>query len=138
MNLLGLTLMVLAINYKIMKKERRRATHAQLIRESKDNPGYYRYNITIKEIDGTVHDVPSYGKDLEDAIERLVWNERVDKITNTKGVMPSFAILLILVVALSGMLGVLYNTPLWVLGGLGLCVLISLSTFVIEKYLNKH
>jgi len=121
-----------------MKKERRRAIHADLIRESKDNPGYYRYNITIKEVDGTVHDVPAYGKDLEDAIERLVWNERVEKVTNTKGIMPTFAILLLSVVAISGIIGVIRNNPLWVVGGLGLCGVILVITSLVDKYLNKH
>ena len=45
-----------------MKKVRRRAIHAELVRESKDNEGYFRYNITIKEVDGTEHIVPAYGK----------------------------------------------------------------------------
>jgi len=38
-----------------MKKNRRRAVHAELVRESKDNPGYFRYNITIREKDGMEH-----------------------------------------------------------------------------------
>ena len=121
-----------------MKKERRRATNAELVRESKDNPGYYRYNITIKEVDGTVHDVPAYGKDLEDAIERLVWNERVEKVANKKGIMPMFAVFLLIIVALSGMIGVVKNNPLWVLGGLGSCGLILIVTSWIDSYLNKH
>jgi len=121
-----------------MKKERRRAIHAELIRESKDNPGYFRYNITIKEIDGTIHDVPAYGKDLEDAIERLVWNERVDKVSNTKIIAPLFAILLLAVVALSAMVGVIQNNPLWVVGGLGFCGVMLLVTSLVDKYLNKH
>lgn len=121
-----------------MKKERRRAIHAELVRESKDNPGYYRYNITIKEVDGTVHDVPAYGKDLEDAIERLVWNERIDKVSNNKVIAPAFAIFLLVVVALSAVIGVTQNNPLWVAGGLGLCGAILSVTSLVDKYLNKH
>lgn len=121
-----------------MKKERRRAIHAELIRESRDNPGYYRYNITIKEVDGTVHDVPAYGKDLEDAIERLVWNERIDKVSNNKAIAPVFAVLLLAVIALSGMIGVIKNNPLWVIGGIGVCTLVLILTSLFDKYLNKH
>ena len=60
-------------------KSRRKATKAELIRESKDHPGYFKYKVTILEVDGTIHDVPAYGKDMQDAIERLVWVERIDK-----------------------------------------------------------
>ena len=121
-----------------MKKERRRAIHADLIRESKDNPGYYRYNITIREVDGTEHVVPAYGKDLEDAIERLVWNERVEKVSNKKLIAPLFAVLLLTVVVLSGMIGVIQNNPLWVVGGLSFCGAMLLITALVDRYLNKH
>ena len=88
-----------------MSKNRRRAVHAELIRESRDNPGYFRYNITIREKDGMEHVVPAYGKDMQDAIERLVWNERVGKVTRSKIIAPGFAVLILSVVALSGMVG---------------------------------
>jgi len=120
-----------------MKKNRRRAIHAELVRESKDNPGYFRYNITIKEKDGSEHVVPAYGKDMQDAIERLIWNERVDKVTKSKILAPSFAIFLLGIVALSGMFGVIYDNPLWVAGGLGFCGVSLLLTGLINAYLNK-
>lgn len=121
-----------------MKKERRRAIHAELVRESKDNPGYYRYNITIKEKDGREHVVPAYGVDMEDAIERLVWNERVDKMSNKKLIAPLFAILLLVVIVLSAMIGVVQNNPLWVIGGLVFCSVMLLITALVDRYLNKH
>jgi hypothetical protein len=120
-----------------MKKNRRRAVHAELIRESKDNPGYFRYNITIREKDGMEHVVPAYGKDMQDAIERLLWNERVDKVTKPKFVIASFAGLLLGVVALSGMLGVIYNNTLLMFGGLGVCGVTLSLTSIISSYLNK-
>jgi hypothetical protein len=120
-----------------MKKNRRRAIHAELVRESKDNPGYFRYNITIREKNGDEHIVPAYGKDMQDAIERLLWNERVDKVTKPKFVIASFAGLLLGVVALSAMLGVIYNNPLWIAGGLGICGVTLSLTSLISAYLNK-
>ena len=48
-----------------MKTQRRRAVHAELVRESKDNPGYFRYNVTIKELDDTCHVVPAYGQNIK-------------------------------------------------------------------------
>ena len=120
-----------------MKKNRRRAVHAELIRESKDNPGYYRYNITIREKDGMEHVVPAYGKDMQDAIERLLWNERVDKVTKPKFVIPTFAALLLSVIGLSGMLSVIYNTPVWIGIGIGFCGMSLLVTTLINAYLTK-
>lgn len=120
-----------------MKKNRRRAVHAELIRESRDNPGYFRYNITIREKDGMEHVVPAYGKDMQDAIERLLWNERVGKVTKSKIMAPSFAILLLAVVSLSGMMGVINNNPLWVAGGLGVCGVSLSLTSLVDKYLNR-
>lgn len=64
-----------------MTKERRRAIEAKLIEESKTSPGYFKYQITIKEIDGKVHTIPAYGYDMQDAIKRLVRVEKNDKIT---------------------------------------------------------
>jgi hypothetical protein len=64
-----------------MAKQRRRAIEAKLIEESKTSPGYFKYQVTIREIDGKVHTIPAYGYDMQDAIKRLIRIERNDKIT---------------------------------------------------------
>jgi hypothetical protein len=120
-----------------MPKNRRRAIHATLVRESKDNPGYFRYNITIKEKDGTIHDVPAYGKDMEDALERLVWNERIDSVAEKKATLPILVSLCLVVVALSGVLSAIQNEPLWIVCGISLVVFLALGINRIESYLNK-
>jgi hypothetical protein len=119
-------------------KTRRKATKAEMLRESKDHPGYYKYKVTIEEVDGTTHDVPAYGKDMQDAISRLVWTERVDKVTSKKGIMPIFAGLLLAVVALSGMIAVTKNNPLWIVGGLAIGVLSLIISNVVNNYLHKE
>lgn len=65
---------------KLIMKNRRRAISSELIEESKTSPGYFKYKITIKEIDGTVHSVPAYGVDMQDAIRRLLKVEKSEKI----------------------------------------------------------
>jgi hypothetical protein len=119
-------------------KTRRKATKAELIRESKDHPGYFKYKVTIEEVDGTIHDVPAYGKDMQDAVSRLVWNERIDKVTNTKAIMPLFAVLLLGVVAISGVIGVQNDNPLWILGGLGVAGLAMAISNLVNNYLHKE
>ena len=49
-------------------------------RKSKSNPGYCKYIVTICEKDGTVHKEPAYGKDMQDAIARLINTERTVRI----------------------------------------------------------
>ena len=56
--------------------KRRRAIDCRLVRKSSTNQGYYKYITTIQEKDGTTHEQPSYGKDMQDALSRLIWNER--------------------------------------------------------------
>ena len=54
------------------KYNRRRALMCKLVRASKQNKGYFRYNVTIGEKDGKITRVPAYGKDMQDALSRVV------------------------------------------------------------------
>ena len=65
---------------KKSKYNRRRAIDCKLIEKSKSNPGYCKYNITIAELDGTVHTQPAYGKDMQDALSRLMKKEMTVKV----------------------------------------------------------
>jgi hypothetical protein len=120
-----------------MKTQRRRAVHAELVRESKDNPGYFRYNVTIKELDGTCHVVPAYGKDMQDAIERLVWKERIDKISNKRITIISNVVFLLGVIAAAGSIAVTHNEPFWIAVGMGVIAGAVVVTSGISKYINK-
>lgn len=114
-------------------KSRRKAISAELVRESKDNPGYFRYNVEIEEVDGTRHTVPAYGKDMQDAISRLVWNERAhNKLTS---VIIGFVIFIPFLTAC--VLGALKDSPAWVLSGMGFSVVLGILMSVIDKYLSK-
>ena len=65
---------------KKSKYQRRRAIDCKLVARSKANPGYCKYMITIAELDGTVHKQPAYGKDMQDALSRLMNTERTIKV----------------------------------------------------------
>ena len=60
-------------------KERRRAIDGKLIEKSKSNPGYYKYQFTIKELNGDTNVIPSYGVDMTDALQRILKNEKKEK-----------------------------------------------------------
>ncbi len=61
-------------------KNRRRATDGKLIEKSKSNPGYYKYQFTIREVDGSENIIPSYGVDMTDALQRILKHERKEKL----------------------------------------------------------
>lgn len=114
-------------------KSRRKAISAELVRESKDNPGYFRYNIKIEEVDGTKHTVPAYGKDMQDAISRLVWNERAH--TKLTSVIIGFVIFIPFLTTC--VLGALTDSPAWVLSGMGFSVVLGFVIHFVDKYLSK-
>jgi hypothetical protein len=70
---------------KKSKYTRRRAIDCKIIERSKNNPGYCKYMITIAELDGTVHKQPAYGKDMQDALSRLMSKEKFVKVEQSLG-----------------------------------------------------
>lgn len=72
-------------------EERRRAIDGKLIEKSKSNPGYYKYQFTIKELDGSENIIPSYGVDMTDALNRILKKEKKEKLNKvyTRKVEPT-------------------------------------------------
>ena len=63
-----------------MKKPKKRAVHAELRRESKTFEGWLKYEITIQNEDGSLETIPAYGKDLQDALSRVVHDQKLQKV----------------------------------------------------------
>lgn len=59
---------------------KRKAVHASLRKESQTFDGWLKYEVVIQNEDGTKETVPAYGKDLQDALSRVVHDERVEKL----------------------------------------------------------
>ena len=114
-------------------KQRRKAIDAKLIGESKTSPGYFKYQFTILELDGTTHVMPAYGKDMEDALERLVWVERTEK--KPFSIIVITALLTIIIVP--SIIAAVTSNPIWVLGALGLAILYCIVMVRVDKYFNK-
>lgn len=94
------------------KYERRRAIDCKLLKKSSTHKGYCKYMITIAELDGTIHKQPAYGKDMQDALSRLMKQELTVKVekkleTNT-GII--FLIWLILM-STPAAFGTVQNSP---------------------------
>jgi hypothetical protein len=119
-----------------MIKERRRAIHCDLVEPSKTSPGYFKYLITIREKDGSEHKVPAYGKDMQDAIERLLWTERVEKV-NDKTINIIILSLFVFSIGIGGVLSAYYNKPSWLLGSIIISIVFGIIINQVDKYFNK-
>ena len=62
------------------KFNRRRALECKLVEKSKNNPGYLKYMVTIGEKNGDTSTQPAYGKDMQDALSRLLHKERLVRV----------------------------------------------------------
>lgn len=58
------------------KYNRRRAIGCKIVEKSRSNPGYYKYIVSVAEKDGTTTDHPVYGKDMQNALKRLMNQEK--------------------------------------------------------------
>ena len=114
-------------------KSRRKAIEGKLIGESKTSPGYFKYLFTIQEVDGTVHDMPAYGKDMEDALERLVWIERSSKKPFNALVIS----VLLTIIVVPSIIAALTSNPLYVIGALALATIFGIVMVRVDKYFNK-
>ena len=76
-------------------KAKKIAVNAELRKESKSFNGWFKYEIDIKNEDGTITKVPAYGKDLQDALSRVVHDDQVKKFSFVLEKVPSFVWILI-------------------------------------------
>ena len=121
---------------KKQKYDRRRAVNCKLIRKSKSNPGYCKYEVTVAEVDGTYHKEPAYGRDMQDAISRLLWKERtikVEKKINSTWV----ALAICLSIGWPAFLASQENQPLYLISSLAGTILLFGGIFVWYNYLEK-
>lgn len=121
---------------KKTKYDRRRAIDCKLIRKSKSNPGYCKYEVTIAEKDGTTHKEPVYGRDMQDAISRLIWKERTYKIE--KKINPVLGTSLIAVlIGFPALLAHSTEQPLYLmLSSTGVLTVLG-SAFIWHRYIEN-
>tara|TARA_R100000234_G_scaffold67966_2_gene41548 strand:- start:534 stop:920 length:387 start_codon:yes stop_codon:yes gene_type:complete len=124
---------------KKSKYTRRRAVDCRLIEKSKSNPGYLKYQVTILEKDGTKHTQPCYGKDMQDALSRLINTERTIKIEKKMERNPLIFFLLWMVVMAAPVIwhGDMTYTPWFVLYMFGSFTALFAFTGWWQNYLDK-
>ncbi len=69
---------------------KKKAIQVEYRKTSESFPDWMKYEITILQEDGKTVKVPAYGKDLQDALSRVVHDDRVEKITKTTEKLPSW------------------------------------------------
>ena len=122
---------------KKSKFNRRRATDCKLLEKSKNHDGYCKYLVTIRELDGTVHKQPAYGKDMQDALSRLMNKERTVKIERKLESNTGWIFLIWLV--LMGTPAILMDskTPWFLLYVFGSVILLFVALTWWYNYINK-
>lgn len=118
-------------------KQRRKAIDCELVEESKTSTGYFKYKVTIEEIDGTIHVVPSYGKDMQDAIERLVWSERIEKVSDSKYYNILLLIFSLTILVFTSVMATIYDGYIWVLSTIFGFFVFGFVTYFMNEYVNK-
>lgn len=119
---------------------RRKAISSKLIRKSKSHPEYFKYEIKIQEKDGSTHTEPAYGKDMQDALSRLIWTERTNKVGKSLSKLDILWIVVVWMISiiLPTILATQNNNPLWLLLTVGfIVILIGLYTLW-DRYLKKE
>ena len=118
------------------KYDKRRAVSCKIIKKSESNPGYCKYLVTIIEKDGTVHKEPAYGRDMQDAISRLIWKERTHKVE--RKINPTWlAITICLLIVYPAALASHFSQPLYILSPLTAIILLFGGFFVWYRYIEK-
>tara|TARA_B100000427_G_C15268159_1_gene489736 strand:+ start:212 stop:601 length:390 start_codon:yes stop_codon:yes gene_type:complete len=124
------------------KPNRRKAIDCQLIEESASNPGYFKYMITVEDVDGTVSKHPAYGIDMQDAIKRLVRSENAEKVVKIVErkqhffLMALFAICIIF--PLVGGYNSIENKNWWMVLPLLTIIVVFITFGILDSYRSEN
>lgn len=86
------------IEYSIMSK--RKAINVTYRKDSETFPQWMKYEVEILNEDGTTELIPAYGKDLQDALSRVVHDSKVEKVSKVVDKVPTFVWPLIWILSL--------------------------------------
>ncbi len=118
--------------------KRRRAIDCKFVEKSKTSPGYLKYEVTICELDGTIHKQPAYGKDMQSAIARLVNQERTIKVERQLYNSPFFVFVLwIAVMGWPLATGIVSDSPHMMLYSFGGIILLTILGGLWYNYIDK-
>ena len=83
---------------------KRKAIKAELRKESQSFPGYYKYELDIQEEDGSItRAVPAYGKDLQDALQRTVKQDKIEKAEQVFSNLPYWVMIVVFMIYMTAL-----------------------------------
>jgi len=83
---------------------KRKAIKAELRKESNTFPGYYKYELDIQEEDGSITKaVPAYGKDLQDALQRTVKHDKIEKVERVFSNLPYWVMIVVFMIYMTAL-----------------------------------
>ena len=125
-----------------MNKQTRKALDCRLIGQSDIDSKYFKYEVTIQEADGTVYKAPAFGRDMQDALSRLVWNERTEAVSKFANKRPWMQVVpmlsLFCVLGIFAIQSKTHDDPIWILAGLASLGAIVGMSVLWSKHLEKH
>lgn len=71
-------------------------------KDSETFPDWMKYEVELLNDDGTTETIPAYGKDLQDALSRVVHDSKVEKVAKVVDKIPTFVWPLIWILSLGG------------------------------------
>lgn len=91
-------------------------------KDSETFPKWMKYQITLLWEDGTQETIPAYGKDLQDALSRVVHDHQVEKVTELGNRIgkrfPFWVFALMWFIYVGGLVTIVINTDdHWYFGG---------------------
>ena len=123
------------------KSNKRKAIDCKLVKESSTYEGYFKYIVTVEDVDGSISKHPSYGKDMQDAIRRLVRSEHADKVVQVVEKKQHFFVfglfaLCILIPLLGGVFNQ-ENINMWLVLPLITIMVVFLVFELVERFRSK-
>jgi len=120
---------------KKRKYNKRRALICKLDRASRQNKGYFKCNVTIGERNGKITRTPAYGKDMQDALQRLLWKERTERLEKKFG----FGWVFFAWIATMGWPALIIeeHTPMFLVFSMGSVILLFSTLVWWWTYINK-
>ena len=112
------------------EKTGRIAIKAEWERASESTPGFYKYIVTIREESGQINKIPVYGRNMQDALSRIVRHERSERIVKQTENIPAWVYLLLFFMTMGtgSILSYQQNSPIYFGIGVGL-LLTSLGVY---------
>ena len=107
---------------------KQKVINAEYRKDSNTFPEWMKYEVTILNEDGTTQKIPAYGKDLQDALSRVVHDKRVKQVEKRTKRIPDLVWIVLwfgYVLALAD-----YSMTMWQSNGVKSIVFLSGLTFI--------